>query len=77
MIGGAARDIAFGVIKGHEGMKVRDVDLVAFRERVAVDGVELQSQLADMSTRYMPDDVAFGHGVRLEGRSRYFPRFYD
>lgn len=75
LVGGAARDLALGVLTG-ESLPVRDVDVVAFSDR----GADISPDtMHAVSARLMPDDYAYGHGVKPETLDNYFcqPRLHD
>lgn len=68
LVGGAARDLALGVLAG-EGLPVRDVDVVAFSDL----GADLSPDIVHaVSARLMPDDYVYGHGVKPETLDNYF-----
>lgn len=68
LVGGAARDLALGALTG-ESLPVRDVDLVAFSDR----GADMSPDIMHaVSARLMPDDYAYGHGVKPETLDNYF-----
>jgi hypothetical protein len=68
LVGGAARDIALGVFTG-ESLPVRDVDVVAFRD---LNADTSPNAMHAISARLMPDDYAYGHGVREDTLDTYF-----
>lgn len=71
LIGGAARDIAFGQLRDMDGLKVRDVDIVDFESQL-LESNERSDVYRKLSAKYMPDDYAHGHGVKREDPGQYF-----
>ncbi|MGB4761846.1 MAG: hypothetical protein WBP12_00650 [Candidatus Saccharimonas sp.] len=64
LIGGAARQIAFDLLTNRD-VRVRDLDIAAFhdiaREKDIADDVRSR-----LSYELMPEDYAYGHGIRVE-----------
>jgi hypothetical protein len=65
-IGGAARAIAQKLLFD-ESAPIRDIDIVA------ISDYDPDLSLAtELSAEYMPDDNAYGHGIREETKEQYF-----
>jgi len=71
LIGGAARDIAFGQLRHIGGIKVRDVDIVDFREHPQ-HTEDKNIVYSYLSRKYMPADFEHGYGVKQEDHDTYF-----
>ena len=70
VIGGVARSIAREIITG-EREPIRDIDLVNIIDEEDDDRIEAET-LEALSEKYMPDDYAYGHGIKSETLDQYF-----
>ncbi len=66
--GGVARNAALQAL-GHDVMPPRDIDIVAITDAHPDTTPAIRDELAK---KYMQDDYARGHGVRIESLAEYF-----
>lgn len=70
VMGGIARSIAREIITG-DREPIRDIDLVNIVDDEGNSEVD-DDTLDELSREYMPDDYAFGHGIRNDTIEHYF-----
>lgn len=70
VMGGVARSIAREIITG-ECEPIRDIDLVNITDEEGDSKIDHET-LDALSRKYMPDDYAFGHGIRNDTIDYYF-----
>ena len=70
VMGGVARSIAREIITG-EREPIRDIDLVNITDEDGNSEVD-EDTLDALSRKFMPDDYAFGHGVKDDTLDHYF-----
>lgn len=71
VMGGTARSLARRVVTGDKE-PVRDLDLIYIEELSEPDNPVSQETLEEISEKYMPDDFAYGHGIKHENLEHYF-----
>lgn len=71
VMGGTARSLARRVVTGDKE-PVRDLDLIYIEELSEPDNPASQETLSEISEKYMPDDFAYGHGIKHENLEHYF-----
>ena len=67
-IGGVARNIVLAEL-GNQTLPPRDIDIVAIK-----DFDPDMSLVGQLSREHMPDDYAYGHGIKIETLGEYFDR---
>ena len=70
VMGGVARSIAREIITG-EREPIRDIDLVNIPDEEGNSEVDYDT-LDALSRKFMPDDYAFGHGIKNDTLDHYF-----
>lgn len=70
VMGGVARSVAREIITG-EREPIRDIDLVNIVDEAGNSEVD-EPMLDELSRKYMPDDYAFGHGIKNDTLENYF-----
>lgn len=71
VMGGTARSIARRLVAGDKE-PVRDLDLVYITEFEEPENPIDREELDEIAEKYMPDDFAYGHGIRRENLEDYF-----
>lgn len=71
VMGGTARSLARRVVTGDKE-PVRDLDLIYIAEFSDPDNPVSPEDLEEVSEKYMPDDFAYGHGIKREHLENYF-----
>ena len=71
IMGGTARSLARRLITG-DYEPVRDLDLVFIPELTDPDSSPTDEELEALSAKYMPDDYAYGYGIKSENLEKYF-----
>ena len=70
VMGGVARSVAREMLTG-DLEPIRDIDLVNITTHQGKTPISIEELIA-LSEKYMPEDFAFGHGIRDESFDHYF-----